>query len=408
MRLLAPLIFIFSSALVTGATSFLTEPLFTFFFLFALYFSVRYIKNAGNKFIYLSFFFAGLAYYVRPNGILVLAALAVIYLAAGWKNLRKLAVPLLIGFMIFWATAAPFLIQRYEAFGSPFTYGENDKFWVDNYAQVWSSNLKAPTAMDYFRSHSPKEIFDRYIVYGAGRLAYDLFRPKDLPFLLFFILIGAGLNVFKKEYWPLYLSLLVFGGGLTLVYYIFYAARYVWPLFPIIIIFMAAGVYEIIKDHRYKEILLAVFLVCYILLSAIAIDKAMEPTLTMPDWAVWAAENLKGKISVMEGGDLIIMNLPDATTAGVGQKDLYAPQSGLAVFKPGYFIDLPQAMAYFKTTGVTHILYDGQHLSMHWYLRELPDHQSWFKEIYSNASSSDPWKVEIYQIEWDKYNKSVK
>jgi 4-amino-4-deoxy-L-arabinose transferase-like glycosyltransferase len=421
-RILVLVLFAFFSTLVFNASQFLTETLFTFFFLFALYYIVLYIKRRKdaaaavppaklfsrlNSPLYLSFLFAGLAYYCRPNGIFILAVLVITYLIIGWKDLKKLIIPLLIGFLIFWAVSAPFLVQRAVVFGSPFTYGANDKYWVDDYSQVWSSNYPGPTALQYFRSHTPKQMFDRFIVKGAVRLAYDLFRPKDLPLLLFFFLIGAGLNIFKKEYWPLYISLLVFWAGLSLIYYIFYTARYCLPLFPILIVFMAAGFYEIIKNHKFKDTIVAVFIVCYVFLSLIAIHKALEPTQTMPDWAVWTAQNIRGRISVMNGGDFIIMNLPDATTAGVGQKDIYAPKTGLSVFKPGYFIDLPQAMAYFKATGVTHILYDPNSLSMHWYLREMPEHPSWFKEVYASDTSTDPWPVTIYQIQWDKYNQSL-
>jgi 4-amino-4-deoxy-L-arabinose transferase-like glycosyltransferase len=433
-RTLVLIMFAFLSTLVLNAAEFLTEPLFSFFFLFSLYFSVRYIKKksilslnqtppslplsrggtekptpafghpSGEGNIYLSFLFAGLAYYVRPNGFFLLAILLSTYLIVGWKNLRKMILPSLIGIIIFFAVAAPFLIQRDLAFGSPFTYGENDKYWVEDYSQVWANNIPVPSLGDYLRGHDAKQIFDRFVFEGAVRVAFDLFRPKDLPLLAFFLLLGFGLNIFKKEFWPLYISLAVFFAGLSLVYFVFNTSRHVFPLFPILLIFMAAGVYEVLKNHKYKELLLGLFIVCFIMLSATALYKAATPATTMPTWAVWAAENVRGRIGVVEGGDFIIMNLPDATTAGVNQKDLYAPKSGLSVTRPGVFKDLPEAMKYFKKTGMTDIIYD-DHVGGRAYLREMlrPEYQGWFKEIYSNASSSDSWKVKIYEIEWDKY-----
>lgn len=403
-RTLVLIMFAFLSTLVLNATEFLTEPLFSFFFLFSLYFSVLYIKRSANKSIYLSFLFAGLAYYVRPNGFFLLAILVMTYLVIGWKNLRKMVLPLIIGIIVFFAASAPFLIQRDLAFGSPLTYGENDKYWAEDYSYLWANNIPVPTLGDYLKSHNVKEMFDRFVTEGAVRVAFDLFRPKDLPLLAFFLFLGLGLNIFKKEFQPLYISLVIFFGGLSLVYFVFNTSRHVLPLFPILLIFIAVGVYEVFKNHKYKELLYSLFIVCFIMLSATALYKAAIPAITMPDWAIWAAENIKGKIGIIEGGDFVMMNLPDATTAGVGQKDLYAPKSGLSVTRPGVFKSLSEAMPYFQKIGMTDIVYD-DHIGGRPYLREMlkPEHENWFKEIYSNASSSDLWKVKIYEIEWSKY-----
>jgi 4-amino-4-deoxy-L-arabinose transferase-like glycosyltransferase len=428
-RLIALLIFSFWSVLVFNAAEFLTEPLFSFFFLFSLYFSVVYIKRRraapeamthpdlplerrtsqllllieGNSSIYLSFFFAGLAYYVRPNGFFLLAILLLVYLVVGFKNLKKLIIPLLIGVVIFWATAAPFLWQRYEAFGSPFTYGENDKYWVEDYNLIWANNIPVPSFGDYLKSHTPKQMFDRFAVEGFGRVMFDLFRPKDLPLLCFFLFVGLGFKITKKEYWPLYISLAVFVGGLSLIYYVFNTSRHVLPLFPILIIFMAVGVNEVLKNHKYKELLIGLFIVCFILLSLTAYVKGKNPAAEMPDWAVWAAQNIKGKIGIVEGGDYVMMNLADASTAGVGQKDLYAPVSGLSVTKPGYFYSLSEALSYFKQIDMNYVLLDN-HLGGRGYLKQIEslEYSRYFKEVYSNADSDSAWKVKIYQINYGK------
>src|SRR5262249_33915607 len=43
-----------------------------------------------------------------------------------------------VSLAVFTAAAMPALVQRAEAFGSPFDYGENSKRLVTDYSKVWS------------------------------------------------------------------------------------------------------------------------------------------------------------------------------------------------------------------------------------------------------------------------------
>lgn len=423
-RTIVLFIFTFWSVLVLSAGEFLTEPLFSFFLLWSLYFVVRYLKNRATlrsavteqvliapgkeqqqpNFhwpFYLSFFFAGLAYYVRPNGFFVLATLIIAYLVIDGKNWQKKILPLLIGCVIFGATAAPFLWQRAEAFGSPFTYGENDKYFAEDYSQMYADNVPVASALTYFKSHSAKQMFDRFVVGGTARICFDLFRPKDLPLLTFFILLGIGLNIWRKEYWPLYICLLIFIGGLSLIYWLGHTSRYVLPLVPLLIIFIATAWDWLVRPQRFRDLLSGFFIICFIFLSITALVKGIPETVKMPDWATWAAANLRGKLATIEGGDLVIMNLPDAATAGVNQKNLYAPVTGLSVFRPGPFPDLAAALTYFRQIKTTAIVID-ENQGARPYLNDidLPAYKKCFRLVYSDYGRADFWPAKIYAIDW--------
>ena len=125
-------------------------------------------------------------------------------------------------------------------------------------------------------------------------------------------------------------------------------------------------------------------------------------------WAKWVAKHVKGKIAIVEGGDLIMMNLPDTSADLVGQYDLYATTSALSIVRPGCFNDFPEAMGWFKKISVTHLAIDNIYIAKRPYLREFFARKrvpSYLKEIYTNSNTNSKWKIRIYYIDWGKYKK---
>ena len=171
------------------------------------------------------------------------------------------------------------------------------------------------------------------------------------------------------------------------------------------------GIYEIFKKHELNNILLSSFLVLFIIFSLISpVGLRLLGGTEMPSWGSWAANNIHGKIGIVEGGDLIMMNLPDTHVAGVGQMDLYAKESNLSVTRPGYFENLESAMVYFKQIGMTHLALDDSNIERRPYLKEvyLPKYNDCFTEIYSDKDSNEEWKMTIFKIKWDKYERDIK
>ena len=125
------ILFAFSSHLITSSTSALTEPLFIFLLLISIYFVIKAREN--QNYILMASLFGAFAYYVRPNGILIL-----IIILLSFFLLRK-EIPnfnykyIIYILLIFFTVSAPFLYQRYTYFGSAFFYGENSKYFVDTY-----------------------------------------------------------------------------------------------------------------------------------------------------------------------------------------------------------------------------------------------------------------------------------
>lgn len=411
------LLFTFYSSLISSATSFLSEPLFTFLFLFSIYFIIKSIEK--KSYVSLSFLFAGLAYYVRPNGIFIFAILFFTFLFLHYKTIKINYKHLLIGVLIFWVVASPFLFDRHDAFGSAFTYGENDKYFVDSYHQVWSNNIETPSLSEYLTTHSFLEIFNKFVIHGFFKILFDFFHQMKpyayseliSPLLIIFFFYGFLKELFNKSFIPLYFSFIIFIGGLSIVYSVFGTPRHLLALVPFITIFSAIGIYEIFKKNELNNILLSSFLVLFIIFSLISpVGLRFFTGTEMPSWGPWAANSIQGKIGIVEGGDLIMMNLPDTSVAGVGLLDLYAKKSNLSVTRPGYFENLESAMVYFKQIGMTHLALDESNIERRPYLKEvyLSKYNSWFSEIYSDKDSNEEWKMTIFKINWDKYERGIK
>ena len=406
------------SYLIEAAGNFTTEPLFSIFFLLALYFSIEAIQKPSR--IILSLLLSGMAYYVRPEGIFLLFILSVSFIALRIKTIRKDIIFLLIGIGAFFLVTFPFLWGRYCAFGSPFTYGENDKLFVDSFRlDVWSKNIPSPSLLEYLRTHSVSQWIYRFFVKGCFKQLYDaIFTLKAYqysfiisPLLLFYFLYGACKKLFNRDFRPLYIYLIINYALLCIVWHIMGPTRHLFTVILFVILFSAIGLYDFFANFKHKYIMLSCFLILF------SVYSIVPPILTLfldsrhdaiPIWASWSAHNLKGKIAIFNGGDLIMMNLPDTSIAGSSQLDLYAPKSGLSVTRPGYYKHLEPAMKELASDKVTYLI-DCQDHEIRPFLSELtaPQYKSWFTQVYSKKTkkfdADDTILVQIYKINWDQY-----
>lgn len=407
------ILFVFSSQLIMSSTSAMTEPLFTFLLLMSVYFIIKAREN--QNYILIASLFGAFAYYVRPNGIFVLLIILFSFFLLR-REIPKFSYKYIIYItVIFFAISAPFLYQRYTHFGSAFFYGENSKYFVDTYQQVWSNNVPVPSLMDYLSTHTFTDYIDKFIIRGFFKIIfYYVYFGVISPLLLFFFLYGILRYFNDKKFLPLIVTFFIWIIGLTPVWDIYGTPRHLYPTIPFVLIFSTVAVNEVFKNNRYRNILLSLFLIVFILFSLIIPVRHWykSPQSSVHDgleWGRWAAQNIKGKIAIIEGGDLIMMHLPDTMVSGVGQLGLYAPTSNLSVVSPGYFENLSSAMEWFKEIGVTHLALDDNNINRRSYLREIysgKEIPSYLIEVYSNYDTDSKWKMRIYYINWSEWEKS--
>jgi 4-amino-4-deoxy-L-arabinose transferase-like glycosyltransferase len=410
-------LFTFSPPLIKSSASAYTESLFILFFLLALYRIIR--AQDKIRYIFRASILGALSYYVRPNGIAVLGVVFLSYL------FMKNRIPgarfryLIYIVAVFFICSAPFLHQRYSDFGSPFFYGENSKFFVENSKQTWSGNIEAPSLMEYLRTHSLGDYYNKFITNGLQNVISTYYHTLT-PLLFIFFLYNV-LKFFRdKMFLSMFLSLMivfvvwiltlsVVGESQTAMY------RHLYPTIPAMLIFASSGACSFFDKMKYGNILtlVLIFFVIFVSLADTIGYESIYRKARLRDglrWGAWAAKNIKGKIAIVEGGDLIMMHLPDTKISGAGQLDLYAPESKLSVMRPGDFRDLESEMKWFKEKGVTHLAIDVHASRWADYYKKIYSEGKapfYLDEIYSNHDTRSQWKIKFYLINWVEFEKVV-
>lgn len=405
------ILFTFSAPLIKLASSGMSEPLFILWILTSLYFSLR--SSDDQRYLLLSALFAAFAYWVRPNGIFLLpvifSAFFLLRPHASKANYRYLIYIVAIFFLV----STPFLYQRYDAYGSPFSYGENGKYFVDSYRQVWSENIQSPSLVSYLKTHSFTDHVDKFVINGTVKIAIT-YGEKIIPPLLAFPFLYAVFRSFSNRRLLVLVGVfLVWIISLTPVFSIYGASRHLIPTIPLVFVVGMFGCTQLLNNHRHKLALLAIFALTLVLWSvypvvSVHVSPPEYKTRVMDgfEWGQWAAQNLTGKLAVIEGADLIEMNLLDPTNSGIQQEGSNATQPKLEAIRPGDFNDLSTAMIWFKEIGVTHLLLDDLNIQRRPYLKEIAasgQTQPYLREVYSNYDTGSRWKVRILEIDWSLY-----
>ncbi len=156
--------YISNSLIHYAARNSTSEPLFLILCLICGGFLIT--DKMTKKKIVLSSMVASLAYYVRPNGLFLMG---IILLTVFIKHARLKKIKIIdygIVLIVFFTVSAPHLVARWANFGSPFDYGPNSKYFVDDYAHVWAANIKSPSLLEYLKTHSNTDIHKKFIKNG--------------------------------------------------------------------------------------------------------------------------------------------------------------------------------------------------------------------------------------------------
>jgi|GEM_PF-6965731 len=324
---------------------------------------------------------ASLAWWTKANAVLLLPAL----LAYAVLVRRRAGLPLLpVAWvaLVFVAVSLPHLVLRAQAFGSPFSYGENSKFFVDEYAQVWQASVPVPSLGDYLSSHTPAQWLHKFIVRGALRVGYYFVLELGL---LWMPLLVVGLWAWARRGRnapDLRLPVLVVASlllGLVPAFDIFGDPRYMAHPLPFVFVIGAAGFTALAAaSPRAPRLLLAL---CVLLVAQVPVAllrdqlrlRAEAPWQTprvRDEWARWTVRHLPPPVAILEGGELLELAWDEARESGELPAD--APPA-YVTRRPVFGTDLAGALADLQRGGVDHLLVDSRSLGRLPYLRELHD-----------------------------------
>lgn len=382
-----------------------SEPLFLLLIICLLCF-----LTARNR-LYMSLTFAtvmaGLSYWVRPNGLFMMF---VIFIYAVSQVCKKkiswhilLAVPL-----VFFLISAPHLYQRYNRFGSCFDYGENSKYFVDHYEQVWSENIPVPSLSNYLATHGVRDYFSKFIHHGLFK-ALRTFKVVLGIWALLFFLGSLHYLLIKRplKFDILFIFLFICFSGLVPVFHIFGVPRHLYILLPAAYIIAISFLIELMNGSRKNNILIASFLLFIIAHTQVPIYNLKgNPKISPPEvrdaWVSWVHDNLNGCMAIIEGLDLIGMTLPDAEfDSERNPMSMRSEKADICLFRPGYFNSLEDALPYFRGKQVNYLLLDRQNIERRPYLKEVykPEWASRFILIKSfRNQSNEKWELNDMDI----------
>lgn len=403
-------IFIFVSPLIMSSISALSEPMFLFLLLMMVLFIMKSSDN--QKYILVAALFGGIAYYVRFNGILLLLIILFSFFLLR-KQIPEFKYRYFIYILlVFFAVAAHFLYQRYINFGSFFFYGEVSKYFVDSYQYVWSYNIPVPSLIDYIRTHTIIDYFNKFVIHGFFSILFHYVWFVIPAPLLFFFLHGLIERFHDKKFLPFFAVFLIWILGLVIPWDMAHTPRYLEPTIPFILIFSVAAIYNLFKDYKYKHIILSLFLVIFVIFSLLEPVQywyqSQRNDQNELEWGRWIAQNVQGRVA-MFNGDIVMMNLPDTKICDKeGLTTLYSPQANLSVINPGYFDKLTQAMQWFMEKNVTHIALDEITINRRPYFKEIYQQKKippYLTEVYSNYDTDSNWKIRVYSFNYSEFTK---
>lgn len=287
----------------------LSEPLFHLAIIGSFYF----VLNKNSKFVIPSLILAGVAWWIRINGLSIFVIITIIYFITLRKS-PKVFRNYLIGFALFLILVSPMLLQKYEQFGDPFYTSYNDIIFAGSYEKLLDENTKnvSSTAIDYIEKNGLYSFFENFIFEGVYNIIWLLSRIS-FPYL--FILIPFGI-IFSfrafdqdKQYirsnWLFILLSLAF---LIIIMAIVPERRYLFYIFPFLIIFCTILLQRVVEyglstfsfTKKQKNLFLIIVILIVVILSGyFTIVHFGKPDLVFEnekmEFAKFAVNNLYGK-----------------------------------------------------------------------------------------------------------------
>ena len=159
----------------------LTEPIVILSILGAFYF----ILNRNTRLIIVSLLLAGIAYWMRINGLWVFFVISLIYFIIQKKSWKFIG-HYIIGVGVFLLIISPILVERNEEFGDPFYSVYNDTIFAGDFESMLSAigTGEKISVFDYVEKNGIFSFFNTYIIIGLFN-TLTVTSSLTLPYLFF-------------------------------------------------------------------------------------------------------------------------------------------------------------------------------------------------------------------------------
>ena len=396
VMIVSVVLFTFQPWLITNAASAYTEPLFTLILLTTFYFLLK--STDHRYYLLLASGVASFSYLVRPNGILLVPILCIYAMLMRndipkWKNRYLIYIVL-----VFIIVSLPYSWLRWLEYGSPIYYGVNSDFFAESAAQAGS---KGQSIFQFLATHSPLYILKREII-GLARTINAAMSNMLIP-TVGFAIIGL-IYTFKRRCSFIHITYGIWILFFSWIFYLFRPTRYFIPLVPLAIILAAFTIVKISKQTKFKSLTVFIILIYLVGMSGMELvssHKSLQKTAEIwgdgMEWARWISTNIEPdqSIAIREGGDLIRLHtsnielkpIPLCDNLSTTMKALQAEDTNYLVIGDGGG-ETPD----WEKRPVLKEVYFGEY------------RPEYMELVYSNRDSDSNWKMQIYRIDWSKFN----
>lgn len=241
--------FAFEPHLMYNSVLGLSEPLYSLSIVVSFYF----LKIKNSRFLSLSIMFVGLAWWTRINGLLNIIPIFLTSLI--FLKSKQYPRNLILGFIFMFLIITPILIQRYEQFGDPFYYFYSDKIFNNDLERMLSINTHSNslTIVEYVNTKGMWALIENYIFSGIHNMLSTLIRIL-FPCIIFLIPIGIFFSIHqlikkKFEIIPLWIFIILSLLTMILTFSIVNERRFLFHLYPFIIIISIFGLEKIFSGY---------------------------------------------------------------------------------------------------------------------------------------------------------------
>jgi hypothetical protein len=293
-----------------------SEPIYILVIILTLFF----ILNKNLNYSYLSFFSVAVLWYMRWSGIVIFAALSVIFFLNNKKN-SKLFLKYLLCIGIFLVMVSPMLLHRYEQFGDPLYFSQSSTVFIGNPIAILADNTQhiEYSALDYIDENGITKFLYTFVMLGIYNVLASMVK-MSFPFLIVFLPFGIlfSLRAFdqNKNYlrsnWIIIIVTLA-----SLVYYfgVYPEKRLLFQIFPFLIILCTIPLQRVVTyglstfsfSEKQKNLFLIGVICTIILLSSLFTLRYESPDPVLDYEKTKFAETLIEKFDgkILDTGDTL-------------------------------------------------------------------------------------------------------
>jgi len=405
----------------------LSEPLFHLAIIGSFYF----ILNKNTRFVMISLLLAGIAYWIRINGVFVFIVITVIYFITLRKS-PNLFRNYGLGVVLFLLVISPVLIDRNEEFGDPFYSDYRNVIFAGSPELLISETANKTTysALDYIEENGSFSFVQTFILQGFYN-GLKLISALSFPYL--FILIPFGIifsfrafdqnSNYIKANW---IFILVSFASLIIVMAMLPDRRHLLFLLPFLMIFSVIPIQRVTEyglntfsfSRKQKDIFLIAIIIAVIFLSSLFMIRYGTPYHVLDyeklEFSEYALNNLQGVMLRDWGGSLDYVNYLTNTESPEKFKNYkinskITKDSSFITSGAPYGETLEELISDGEKYDLKYLIANEKQGFYHPFTDELYNNYNQFpylKKVFdSDEFGFKKLKIKVFEIDYKKFNK---